>query len=170
MEPETPDMPVVPTVPPGGNGSGAGTVDRFAAEKEWREQEEASARISYATGETDYIAYTRRMDEIAVEFSERQLKHTDLTETERLKITAEWREAQKKQQEHFDAESLEAENNRYNAAMAALKQQYIDGAYPRKHTTSKPRKPKSSIRRNLWRLPRPVPGNGFKPSNSYSPC
>lgn len=128
MEPETPDMPVVPTVPRGGDGSGAGTVDRFAAEKEWREQEEASARISYATGETDYIAYTRRMDEIAVEFSERQLKHTDLTETERLKITAEWREAQKKQQEHFDAESLEAENNRYNAAMAALKQQYIDGA------------------------------------------
>ena len=127
MEPETPDMPVVPTVPPGGDGSGAGTVDRFAAEKEWREQEEASARISYATGETDYIAYTRRMDEIAVEFCERQLKHTDLTETERLKITAEWREAQKKQQEHFDAESLEAENNRYNAAMASLKQQYIDG-------------------------------------------
>jgi len=126
-----PEEPVEPTNFGGGGGSGGGSAaatDKFAKEKEWREQEEASARISYATGETDYIAHTRRMDEIAVEFCERQLQHTDLTATERLKITAEWREAQKKQQEHFDAESIDAENNRYNAAMAALKQQYIDGA------------------------------------------
>lgn len=129
MEPETPE---VSDFGGGGGGGGGGNTptntDKFASEKEWREQEQASARISYATGETDYIAHTRRMDEIAVEFCERQLQHTDLTATERLKITAEWREAQKKQQEHFDAESIDAENNRYNAAMAALKQQYIDGA------------------------------------------
>lgn len=127
MEPQTPDMPVIPTVPPGG-GSGGATTDKFAAEKDWREQAEASARISYATGETDYLAYTKRMDEIAVEFCEKQLLHTDLTETERLKITADWREAQLKQQERFITESIEAENDRYNTEMAQLKQSYIDGS------------------------------------------
>ena len=129
MEPENPNVPTVY----GGGGSGgsngsAKTTDKFAKEKEWREQQEASARISYATGETDYVAHTKRMDEIAVEFCERQLLHTDLTETERLKITAEWREAQKKQQENFNARSIDAENERYNAEMAQLKQFYIDGS------------------------------------------
>ncbi len=126
-----PEEPVVPTTFGSGGGSGGGSAaatDKFAKEKEWREQQEASARISYATGETDYIAHTRRMDEIAVEFCERQLLHTDLTETERLKITAEWREAQKKQQEHSDEQTIEAENNRYNESMAQLKQFYIDGS------------------------------------------
>lgn len=131
MEPETPDIPSNFGGGGGGAGGGSGsggTTDKFAAERQWREQEEASARISYATGETDYLTHMRRMDEIAVEFCEKQLQHTDLTETERLNITAEWREAQKKQQERFIAESIEAENDRYNTEIANLKQQYIDGA------------------------------------------
>ena len=127
-----PEEPVIPTNFGGGGGSGGGgsttTSDKFAKEKEWREQQEASARISYATGETDYIRYTEELDRIAVEFCEKQLLHTDLTETERLKITAEWREAQKKQQEHADEQTIEAENNRYNTEMAQLKQFYIDGS------------------------------------------
>ena len=128
------EMPENPAVNLPGNtpintasGSGA-TEDKFAKEKEWREQAEASARISYATGESDYIAYTKEMDRIAVEFCEKQLLHTDLTETERLKITAEWREAQRKQQEHLDEQTIEAENNRYNTELAKLKQFYIDGS------------------------------------------
>lgn len=128
-EPETPNVPITYT---GGGGSesdsGSGTTDKFAKEKDWREQEEASARISYATGETDYIAHTKRMDEIAVEFYERQLQHTDLTETERLRITAEWREAQRKQQEHIDEQTIDEENNRYGMQLAELKQFYIDGS------------------------------------------
>jgi len=112
----------------GGAGGAGGTTDRFAAEKDWREQSEALARIDYATGVTDYIKYTEEMDRIAVEFYEKQLLHTDLTETERLKITAEWREAQKKQQEHANEQSIEAENDRYNTEMAQLKQFYIDGS------------------------------------------
>lgn len=127
-EPDTPDFPVIP---PGGtttSGGTGGTTDKFAAEKDWREQAEALARIDYTTGVTDYIEYTKEMDKIAVEFCERQLLHTDLTETERLKITAEWREAQMKQQENFTAESIEIEEKRYNAAMATLKQQYLDGS------------------------------------------
>lgn len=127
---QTPDNPTV-TLPgntPINTPDAGGTEDKFAKEKEWREQAEASARISYATGETDYVAHTKRMDEIAVEFCERQLLHTDLTETERLKITAEWREAQRKQQEHFDEQTIDAENNRYNTELAGLKQFYIDGS------------------------------------------
>lgn len=127
-EPETPQFPNVPYGGGGGAGGSGATTDKFAKEKEWREQEEALARIDYATGETDYIEYTKRMDEIAVEFCEKQLLHTDLTETERLKITAEWRDAQMKQQEHFNAQSIDAENERYNAEMVQLKQFYIDGS------------------------------------------
>lgn len=129
MEPQNPNVPTVYT-PTGGSGSGGSgaSTDKFAAEKDWREQQEAVARISYATGESDYLAYTKRMDEIAVEFYEKQLLHTDLSETERLKITAEWREAQKKQAEDATAESVEAENKRYNTELAQLKQFYIDGS------------------------------------------
>lgn len=111
----------------GGVGAG-GAEDKFAKEKEWREQAEASARISYATCETDYLEYTKEMDRIAVEFCEKQLLHTNLTETERLKITAEWREAQLKQQQHIDEQTIEQENSRYNTELAGLKQFYIDGS------------------------------------------
>ncbi|MCM1297319.1 MAG: phage tail tape measure protein, partial [Muribaculaceae bacterium] len=102
-------------------------TDRFAAEKDWRERAEARARIDYATGISDYIAYTREMDKIAVQFCQMQLMHTDLTETERLSITAQYNEAQLKQQQHFAAASIEAADNEYNAKMSELKQFYIDG-------------------------------------------
>lgn len=119
-------------IPDGGGGGGSTVVsDRFAAEQQWREREEASARIAYATGKKDYLAYTAEMDRIAVEFYERQLLHTDLSEDERLQITAKWREAQMKQQQHADAallsQSVDAENARYDAQMAQVKQFYIDG-------------------------------------------
>lgn len=121
-------------IPNGGGAGGGGSnsaADRFAAEQQWRDREEASARIAYATGKKDYLAYTAEMDRIAVEFYERQLLHTDLSEDERLQITAKWREAQMKQQQHADAallsQSVEAENSRYNAQMAEVKQFYIDG-------------------------------------------
>ena len=129
MEPQNPNVPTVYT-PTGGSGSGGSgaSSDKFAAEKDWREQQEAVTRISYATGESDYLTYTKRMDEIAVEFYEKQLLHTDLSETERLKITAEWREAQKKQAEDAVKESVETEDKRYNTELAQLKQFYIDGS------------------------------------------
>lgn len=119
-------------IPDGGGGGGSTAVaDRFAAEQQWREREEASARIAYATGKKDYLAYTAEMDRIAVEFYEKKLLHTELSEDERLQITAKWREAQMKQQQHADAallsQSVDAENDRYNTQMAEVKQFYIDG-------------------------------------------
>lgn len=114
-----------------GGGGGSNVADRFDAEQRWRNSEEASARIAYATGKKDYLAYTAEMDRIAVEFYEKQLLHTDLSEDERLQITAKWREAQMKQQQHADeallSQSVDAENDRYNTQMAQVKQFYIDG-------------------------------------------
>ena len=101
--------------------------DKFEAEKQWREKQEALARIYYASGAADYIWYLEKMDKIAVQFYSKQLKHTDLSETERLSITAQYHEARKKQQEHFFAKSEAAENKRYNAQMSELKQFYLDG-------------------------------------------
>lgn len=118
-------------IPNGGGAGGSAVANRFAAEQQWRDREEASARIAYATGKKDYLAYTAEMDRIAVEFYEKQLLHTELSEDERLQITAKWREAQMKQQQHADAallsQSVDAENARYDAQMAEVKQFYIDG-------------------------------------------
>ncbi|MDE6011119.1 MAG: phage tail tape measure protein, partial [Muribaculaceae bacterium] len=113
----------------GGTGktSGAGKKDKFAVEKDWRESQEALLRIDYATGVRDYVDYIGEMDRIAVEFCEKQLAHTDLTELERLKITADWRDAQKKQQERFDADTIEQENVSAAERKAVIIQAYIDG-------------------------------------------
>ena len=107
---------------------GAGKAsDKFAAENEWRESQEALARIDYATGVTDFLQYTERMDEIAVEFYKKQLQHKDLSRSEILKISADLAEAEKKQQEHFDAEFLDDENSRYRDELAEIHQFYLDG-------------------------------------------
>ncbi|MBD5172310.1 MAG: phage tail tape measure protein [Bacteroidales bacterium] len=101
--------------------------DRFAEEKAWREYQEAMARISYATGESDYSSFTRRMNEIQVEFYRKQLEHSDLSEQERTKISADWREAQKKQQDRYSDEAVESIDSMYSDIMANLAQSYLDG-------------------------------------------
>lgn len=129
-EPEDPNFSLSSFGGAGAGGSAAGAaVDPFAAEKEWRERAEASARIAYATGQKNYLEYTAEIDRIAVEFCEKQLLHTDLTETERLKITAEWREAEKKQSENALKATAEQEDAAYNERMAEAKQFFIDGQY-----------------------------------------
>ena len=73
----------------GGGGSddaGKSAKDKFAAEAEWKQREEALNRISYAKGEKNFLDYTKRMQEIEVEFNKQKLEHTDLTENERLSI------------------------------------------------------------------------------------
>ena len=107
--------------------SGTASGDRFATEQQWRDKQEALARIAYATGETDYLAHTQRMNEIAVEFYKKQLLHTDLSENERLKISAQLAEAEKKQRDDATNATIEEEDNAYNARLAELKQFYIDG-------------------------------------------
>ena len=118
-----------PTAATSSGGSSSESKDKFAAEKEWREREEAMNRIAYATGKKDYIAYTDAMNQIAVDFYAKQLEHTDLTENERLKIQADYYEAIKKQAEAANAKSIEDENSNYSAQLAEARQFYIDGKY-----------------------------------------
>ena len=103
--------------------------DRFKVEKEWREREEALNRIAYATGKKSYEDYTKRMNEIEVEFYNKQLAHTDLSENERLSIQAQYYEAVKKQNEANTTLTLEAEKEAYNKRLAEAKQFFIDGQY-----------------------------------------
>ena len=118
---------------------GGDTEDKFAAENAWREREEALNRIAYAKGEKNYEQYTLRMQDIAIEYHQKQLKHTDLTATERLGIEANYYEALKKKQEQENGfaeerskEAIETakeqEEERYNSLLAIEKQRYIDGA------------------------------------------
>ncbi len=116
----------------GGGGSGDGDAgksakDKFAAEAEWKQREEALNRISYAKGEKNFLDYTKRMQEIEVEFNKQKLEHTDLTEDERLSIEAAYYEALKKQSEQAVKTTVEEEEALYNEVMAVQKQRYIDG-------------------------------------------
>lgn len=114
--------------PPKTGGIGKSkTVDKFAAEKEWREQQEALEEIAYAKGEKLYSEHTARMDEIAVEFYKMQLEHSDLSKTERLKIEAQLAKAQAKQIENAGNTRLEDLKQLHNDEVTQLKQDYIDG-------------------------------------------
>lgn len=112
-----------------GGNSDTTNDDRFKAEKEWREREEALNRIAYAKGEKSYIDYTKRMNEIEVDFYNKQLAHTDLSENERLSIQAQYYEAVKKQNDANTTLTLEAEKEAYNKRLAEAKQFFIDGQY-----------------------------------------
>ena len=110
----------------GGSGSTA-TIDKFKAEKEWREKQEALNRIAYATGVVDYEQYTKRMNEIMVEFYEKQLAHTDLSENERLNISAQYAEEMKKTDELSMKRRISEEKRGYEELKAETQQDYLDG-------------------------------------------
>ena len=112
----------------GHSGSGSQkTEDKFAAEKAWREREEALTRISYATGVIDYEEYTEKMSQIAQEFYEKQLAHTDLSENERLKIMAQYAEEALKLEELKHKHRLKEEKDAFADLRAETMQDYIDG-------------------------------------------
>ena len=117
----------VPTTTTTTTSSSGGNDDKFKKEKDWKAREEALNRIAYATGEKDYIAYTKRMLEIEVEFNKKKLEHTDLTEDERLSIQATYYEALLKQTENNTKLTIEEEEAAYNDKLALEKQRYIDG-------------------------------------------
>ena len=116
----------VPTPTPT-TDTGGGSTDKFQAEKDWKAREEATNRIAYATGEKDYIAYTKRMLEIEVDFNKKKLEHTDLSSNERLSIQAAYYEAVQKQTENNNKLTIEEEQAAYNEKVALEKQRFIDG-------------------------------------------
>lgn len=109
------------------NGSHSGAEDKFKEEKEWKEREEALNRIAYAKGEKDYEAFTKRMDDIAVEFYKKELAHKDLSADEKSSIEADYYEAIKKQTEDANKFSIEKENAFYAEQVASEKQRFADG-------------------------------------------
>ena len=122
----------------GSKGGGGGTYtpaptndtkkeERFKAEKDWKAQEEALNRISYATGKENYEQYQKRLLEIEIEYQQKILAHTDLTEQEKLEAQASYYEAQKKQSEQHTKVTVEQESQLYNESVALQKQRYIDG-------------------------------------------
>lgn len=109
------------------NGSHSGAEDKFKEEKEWKEREEALNRIAYAKGEKDYEAFTKRMDDIAVEFYKKELAHKDLSADEKSSIEADYYEAIKKQTEDANKFSIEQEKAFYAEQVATEKQRFADG-------------------------------------------
>ena len=112
----------------GGNGDTTND-DRFKAEKEWREREEALNRIAYAKGEKSYIDYTKRMNEIEVDFYSKLKDHKAATANEQLQFEAQYYEAVKKQNDANTTLTLDAEKEAYNKRLAEAKQFFIDGQY-----------------------------------------
>ena len=123
----TATVPTTTTPTTTSSHTGGGHEDKFMAEKQWKAKEEALNRIAYAKGEKNYEAYTVRMTEIEEEYHKKILDRTDLTEQERLDAQVGWYEAQQKQREEAQKQSIEDENAFYNEAVAMQKQRYIDG-------------------------------------------
>lgn len=114
----------------GGNGdTDTKNEDRFKAEKEWREREEALNRIAYAKGEKSYQDYTKRMNEIEVQYYEKLKDHKEATANEQLQFEAQYYEALKKQSETNTSLTLDAEKEAYNKRLAEAKQFFVDGTY-----------------------------------------
>ena len=103
--------------------------DRFKAENEWREREEALNRIAYATGQKSYEDYTKRMNEIAVEYYRMLKDNKEATANEQLQFEADYYEALKAQTETNDKFTLDSEKETYNERLAQAKQYFIDGKY-----------------------------------------
>ena len=119
----------------GGDGGGGGNGDdndkknrdKFQQEKEWKEREEALNRIAYARGEINYDAYSRRMEEIEVEFNRKKLERSDLTNQERVTIEADYYEALQRQTEAGLKRTRSEEDEAFEESKMALQQRYIDG-------------------------------------------
>ena len=116
-----------PTVVPTPEPDSTTSSNKFQAEDDWKEREEALNRIAYAKGEKDYDAYTKRMLAIQVEYHQKKLAHTDLVGNEQVTIEASYYEALRKQATNAIEGTVEQENEAYQQQLAALQQRYIDG-------------------------------------------
>ena len=116
-----------PTVVPTPEPESTTPTNKFQAEDDWKEREEALNRIAYAKGEKDYDAYTKRMLAIQVEYHKKKMEHTDLVGNEAVTIEAAYYEALRKQATNAIEGTVEQENEAYQQQLAALQQRYIDG-------------------------------------------
>lgn len=111
----------------GGDDDKSKGKNKFQAEDDWREREQALIRIAYAKGEKDYEAYTKRMLEIEVTYNQKKLAHKDLVGNEEVTIEASYQEALKKQRQNAIEGTVQQEEIAYKEEMAILQQKYMDG-------------------------------------------
>lgn len=128
---------VIPELPDDSSGDGKnGRTDKFKAEKDWRELEEARALLARETGQIidekgqqhlftreDYL---RRMEEIERQFYEKQLARTDLTAAERVKIEADKAKAMSQATEQELSGMADDAEKFHDEQLAAIKQNYLD--------------------------------------------
>lgn len=124
----TPTTVNTPTITaPTGGGDAKEVKNKFQAEDDWKEEQEALNRIAYAKGEEDYDAYVKRMLQIQVDYNQKKLQHTDLVGNEQVTIEAAYYEALKKQHENAVEGTVEQENEENDRLLAILNQRYVDG-------------------------------------------
>lgn len=100
--------------------------DRFAEEKAWREKMEAEARIAYAIGEASYSEHTARMIDIDASYQSKLLVREDLTDSERIKIRADYWEAVNKRTVAYTGQLVDEENTCYNELTDNLKRRHLE--------------------------------------------
>ena len=147
----TPTVSYVPTSSnnkPGRGGSHA-QEDKFKAEKEWREREEAMNTIAYRTGEKNFEEYKIRQLEIEVEFDRKKLANAKITADETIKINAELQEALAKQTANYHKMSLADEEAAYNEQIAQVQEYYLENLISREVYEGKL---KDLEMEHLWRL------------------
>ncbi|MBE6324663.1 MAG: phage tail tape measure protein [Bacteroidales bacterium] len=110
-----------------GGSSDKDSKNKFQAEDDWREREQALNRIAYAKGTADYEQYNARMLEIEVEYNRKKLAHKDLVGNEEVTIEASYQEALKKQRQNAIEGTVQQEEVAYKEVMAILQQRYMDG-------------------------------------------
>lgn len=111
---------------PGKGGGSAKAEDKFKAEKEWREREEAMNTIAYRTGERNHEQYMIRQLEIEVIYHQKRLENAKITADETIKVNAELQEALAKQTANSHKMSLADEEAAYNEQVAMVQQFFLE--------------------------------------------
>ena len=133
------NTPQTPTAnPPGGTyrttggsgtdkkgGGSSQSQDKFKPEKDWREQQIALAKMSYFKGETDYEQHQQRLEQIDMEYADKLLERTDLTESERLDAQAKYWEAKQKLDKRAQAQTIAEENVAYEDLRILVQEDYL---------------------------------------------
>ncbi|MBO4871578.1 MAG: phage tail tape measure protein [Muribaculaceae bacterium] len=126
--PATP--PKVTYTPSGGDedkkgGGSSKSEDKFKAEKNWREEQIALAKISYLKGETDYEQHQQRLEQIDMQYAEKLMARTDLTEQERLDAQVKFWEAKQKLDKRAQAQTIAEENAAYEDLRMQIQEDYL---------------------------------------------
>lgn len=118
-------------------GDSSGKVDKFKAEKEWRDLRKLEAEINLARGTYDPekgvdALYTRHdyakdIAEIDRDYYQKILDREDLTYQERLEMTSGFYKAERELTDAGEAETLETIETGAERSKAFIERQYLDG-------------------------------------------